>query len=172
MFKTHERPARMIPRGDDDGAPDIFRAQKPDRELRVFPRRARAVFQLNDIAGHARPHQQPAVDLTVAETADDDARRGRLLEKFRRALGPFAQAAAQNHDGIGLHWPAVHAQNLLWQEKRGGGQRDQQNAQRQRNPQNPFSLQSHRAGTSQFSARMSAANCRPAKIICPFSAAA
>ena len=68
----------------------------------------------------------------IAQAADDDARRGVFLEKFRRAFRPFVQTTAQYHNHVGLYRPAVHAQKRLRKKNRGGDQQQQQKESNER----------------------------------------
>ncbi len=132
MPETRHRPARMIPRRNEDDALRFLFAEQFDGELRIFPCRAGLGFQFNRIRRHARRHQPPPVYFVIAQPADDDARRGVFLEKFRRAFRPFVRTTAQYHNHVGLHRPAVHAQKRLRKNNRGHDQQQQQNEKARR----------------------------------------
>ena len=132
MPETRQRAARMIPRRNEDDTPLFLFAKQFIGELRIFPGRAGLGFQFNRIRRHARRNQPPPVYFVIAQPADDDARRGVFLEKFRRAFRPFVRTPAQYHNHVGLHRPVVHAQKRLREKKRSHGQQQQQNQKAER----------------------------------------
>ena len=139
MPETCHRAARMIPRRNKDDALLFLFAEQFDGELRIFPCRAGSGFQFNCIRRHARRHQQPPVYFVIAQPADDDARCGVFLEKFRRAFRPFVRTTAQYHNHVGLHRPAVHAQKRLRKNNRGHDQQQQQKESKERGSFDEFS---------------------------------
>ena len=125
MLERFKRPARVIPRRDDNGAVKILCAQQFDGELRVLRGRFRFGLDLDDICRNPLLDQNTSVDSIVAGAADDNARRGLLFEKFGCLFGPFARAgsAAQNNYCVGFCRPAVNAEKLLRKSHRHNRQR-------------------------------------------------
>ena len=107
-------------------------AEQFDGELRIFPCRAGLGFHFNHVCRHAGLEQYSPVVFAITQAADDDARRGVFLEKFRRAFRPFVRTAAQYHNHVGVHRPAVHAQKRLRKNNRGHDQQQQQNEKNKR----------------------------------------
>ena len=123
VLKCVQGPARVIPRGDDDGGVYVVRLHGPVRIQCILAGRERLAFQLDIGSRHTRPHQDVAIDYVVAVTADQDARRGVLEEQLSGALGSLmGPATAQDDNDVRPDGAAVHAQKGLRKEIQSGGQ--------------------------------------------------
>ncbi len=139
MFKCLQRPPRMIPRRDQNHAADIFRAQHFNCKLRVLAGRCRIAFDLDGAGWHIFLMQNQPIDFVIARTSDDDAWRGALLKKFRRAFGAeLANTAAENDNYICRRLTAVHAQKFFRIEIRDQNHRRQQQDEADSRAENPF----------------------------------
>ena len=89
----------------------------------------RTAFQRDGFFRHAILLQQLFIRYTVTFPADQDFRCFALLEQFSRAFRPFHSRAAQQHQGISLHRPAVYRENALRKKPRKHAQCNQHQAE-------------------------------------------
>ena len=103
FLETMKSSARVVPRGNDNGAMDAPVAQDIEGKFSVLQGTFRKWFEDNGGSRDAVSLQSLRVEFEISRTTDQDQRREAFFEQFGRTFRTqLVRTSAQNDDRIGL----------------------------------------------------------------------